>query len=777
MIYDNWKIKKIQSVSTEIDESFPNYWIQQRLAELNISTVEKAKIFIDSDHYIASDPLELPDLEKTALRLMHAIKQKECIGVWGDFDVDGQTSTTLLVQGLRELGAHVVYHIPNRKDESHGIRKPYLEDFLNKFPLNILLTCDTGVSEHEAISFAQKKNIDVLVTDHHSLPDILPDAFSIVNPQRLAADHNMSGLAGVGTAYKLMEFLYSIAGRKNESDNLLDLVALGTIADVAPLSGENRFLVQKGLKALQKTNRLLLQEIYRMNNFNPETLSETHVAFFLAPLLNSLGRLEDANAVVEIFLSNDFQNTKVFASQLVNLNERRKLFTDQIMEAALSFIERNDEMNEHTAIILFHPDWLKGVLGIVANRLVEMYQKPVILLSGDPTSGISGSGRSIEGVNIIKAIQENQDLLTHFGGHAMAAGLSLPYHNLENFKNNFYRSITNQIGDGALPRDLLIDGILSFDQIDIELVKELEVMGPFGAGNPPYAFSTENLQIRKARPFGKGAKHLRITAIDDQNISQEITWWRGNEALIPESPVDIAYHLSGSNYKGKESVQLELISLRSSHQQAIELINKKSSLRIIDYRLKIDTLNTIPNDFPDVIWWREDLTPFEFESSNRQGLYPAKTLVITTSPPDMVTLTKAYLTVNPENIILGNSKVKNDSMNEFLKRISGMVKYIINQKNGLADIETMASAIGQRIVTIDAAIRWLAAKGQISIYEHPDTTMLIKQRGTTNDEVAILYEHHIKFLLNETYNFRKWFLEVSPDRLINEITHYSQLKN
>ena len=207
MSYDRWIIKEPVKVSKNISELCQNRWVQQRLSELNILEISDAKSFLDPDNYQPADPTELPDLKKSANRLWHAIKNKELIGVWGDFDVDGQTSTTLLVEGLRKLGGEVVFHIPNREKESHGIRLPFLTAFLKEYPISLLLTCDTGISENEAIDFAVKNSIDVLITDHHSLPDDLPNAFAIVNPQRLPEGHKLAGLAGVGTAYKLIEYL------------------------------------------------------------------------------------------------------------------------------------------------------------------------------------------------------------------------------------------------------------------------------------------------------------------------------------------------------------------------------------------------------------------------------------------------------------------------------------------------------------------------------------------------------------------------------------------
>ena len=420
-----------------------------------------------------------------------------------------------------------------------------------------------------------------------------------------------------------------MAGREDESAKMLDLTTLGTIADVAPLLGENRYIVQRGLANLHHTNRLLIKEIYKINKFETENFSETNVSFFLAPMLNSIGRLDDANQVVDLLSSNNLQDTKIFASVLVNLNEKRRFLTEQITKACIEIIEKQNLDQDVPAIVIFRSGWMPGVLGIVANRLVEKYQKPVILLTdkskssnipvdlnsqnhaNPPDNTIFGSGRSIKAINLIEAIRENHDLLTHFGGHAMAAGLSMPFDNLEKFKNGLYQGIKNQIGDQILSRDLLLDGILSLEEINLDFVKELETLAPFGAGNPPLKFLSENLTIINQKSFGIGANHLRLTVKNENNIIRDLIWWRGSdENIVISKNVDIAYQLSSSSYKGKDQIQVELIGLRSSINQNVSAKEKKTDILIIDFRSKNEFLPSIPNDYQDILWWKEDSTPF-----------------------------------------------------------------------------------------------------------------------------------------------------------------------
>ena len=510
-------------------------------------------------------------------------------------------------------------------------------------------------------------------------------------------------------------------------------------------------------------------------------------------MLNSIGRLDDANRVVDLLSSNNLQDTKIFASILVNLNEKRRFLTEQITKACNELIEKQNLDQDVPAIVLFHSGWMPGVLGIVANRLVEKYQKPVILLTDKlksstnladfeiennenlPDYAIFGSGRSIKAINLIDAIRENQDQLTHFGGHAMAAGLSMPLENLEQFKNGLYRSIKNQIGDQVLSRDLFLDGILSLEEINMDFVKELETLAPFGAGNPPLKFLSENLTIINQKTFGIGANHLRLTVKNENNIIRDLIWWRGSdENIVISKNVDIAYQLSSSSYKGKDQIQIELVGLRASINQDISAKENKTEVLIVDFRSKNEILPSITKDYQDILWWKEDATPFPFNTSNRLELRPSKTLVVVDCPPNMLTLTKAFLTVNPEILILAGDMSHRDSPKNFINKLRNMVNFASNNNSGLVDIDRMAAAIGQREATIDTGLRWLAAKGEITMIEHPDTATLIEWGGIKDDKLAELYYSQLIFLLQETYKFRKWYLQQDPNKLLQEILNYAK---
>lgn len=454
------------------------------LARRGFTELEAAKAFLHPDCYQPAPPSDLPNMAEAADRLEKAIRHKEPICVWGDFDVDGQTATTLLVSTLRELGAAVTYHIPVRKTESHGLNLPVLKRLIAE-GVHLVLTCDTGVTEHEAIAYAQAQGVDVVITDHHDLPSTLPEARAIVNPKMLAGTHPLRELPGVGCAYKLAEELYSRASRPAATAQYLDLVALGIVADVAVQIGDTRYLLQRGLEALRHTERLGLRVMMETAELDPARLSEEHIGFVLGPRLNALGRLADANVAVELLTTHDLGRARILATELEGLNARRKLLCNQVFQAAQAQIERDPSLLEHGALVLSHPAWPAGVIGIVASRLAERYHRPTILIATPPDELGRGSARSIDGCNVTAAIATQREMLINFGGHPMAAGLTIDPERIPEFRRALSRTVSEMLGEVKDRAILQIDGYLSLGDLSLDLVEDLERLAPFGPGNPP----------------------------------------------------------------------------------------------------------------------------------------------------------------------------------------------------------------------------------------------------------------------------------------------------
>jgi single-stranded-DNA-specific exonuclease len=415
--------------------------VAETLVRRGIRTAEAARAFLDPAVYRPSRPGALPDLEAAVHRLADAIEDQEPVAIWGDFDVDGQTATALLLEGLRELGARVTYHIPSRQD-GHGLDRAGLERLLvgsatgfsssttsapTGLPVGLLITCDTGISAHAAVAQARALGVDVIITDHHVPDSSLPQALAVVNPHRLRPEHAMASLTGVGVAYQVLRGLDPAV-----AEHSLDLVALGTVADVGTLTGENRYLVQRGLETLRCTDRPGLQAVYDSASLHPAGLTEEHIGFVLGPRLNALGRLADAAHGVELLTTEDPTRARTLATEVEGLNARRQWLTRQVTEAALAQIERTPSLlRDYQALVLSHPRWPAGVIGIVASRLAERFGKPAVLISAPPDQLASGSARSVPGVNLIRALADCAEpaagppLFARYGGHEGAAGFSL----------------------------------------------------------------------------------------------------------------------------------------------------------------------------------------------------------------------------------------------------------------------------------------------------------------------------------------------------------------
>src|SRR4030042_1158188 len=484
-----------------------NPLVSQVLFRRGITDPDGARAFLLPEYYSPTPAMELPDLEKLAGILQSAISEKKKIGVWGDFDVDGQTATTVFVSALRYLGGNVIYHIPVRAAESHGMSLVALKQFI-KQGVELILTCDTGITSHDSIDYAQKQGVPVLVTDHHDLPSELPKAQAIVNPKMLPMEHPMSSLPGVGVAYKIVEHLFHLIGEDEKSLEYLDLVALGIVADISIQKGDTRYLLQRGLNALRTTSRLGLLSIIELSELNQANITSEHISFILAPRMNALGLLDDANQIVELLTTSDKGQARILALALEGMNAQRKLLSDQVFQAAQAQLSMDSKLLDYPILVLSHPTWPSGVIGIVASRMVEQYNRPVILLSAPPGEDARGSARSIESINISSAITANRELVKDFGGHPMAAGLSIDQDRIPEFRKAISRTIQGMGVGVKTEKDLKIDGYLTLPELSLDLVEDLERLAPFGAGNPPLVMATRNLRLTGYAAVGRNDEHL-----------------------------------------------------------------------------------------------------------------------------------------------------------------------------------------------------------------------------------------------------------------------------
>ena len=743
--------------------------VAQTLVRRGMSTPEAARAFLDPEVYSPAPAADLPGLIGAAERVERAIRSRESICVWGDFDVDGQTSTTVLVQTLHALGADVTYHIPVRERESHGVNLPHLKEIIDQ-GAKLILTCDTGITAHAAVEYARTRRVDMVITDHHDLPETLPQAFAVVNPKLLPPEHALATLAGVGVAYKLAEEL--IARFPSEPCSpaaLLDLVALGLVADLAILKGDARYLVQKGLVALRCTQRLGLQIMLEMAELVPANLTEEHIGFMLGPRLNALGRLGDANPAVELLTTTDPGRARLLATQLENYNAQRQLLCNQVTQAAEAQLRADPSLLANPVLVLGHPIWPGGVVGIVASRLVERYRKPAILFSTPANEPARGSARSVEGLNITTAIAAQKDLLLNFGGHPMAAGLALEQGKLPEFYRRLSRTVEKMLGETAHEEpELRIDTWLDLPGVTLDLAAAFESLAPFGPGNEKLTLATHGLTMQSATTIGRNKEHLKLAVADETGNLQAVLWWSGAGETLPEGKFDLAYTVRASDWRGSRQVQMEFVDFRVIETAPFEIKSQKQE--IVDYRNVKDPLTLLPNfhNQPSTLVWAEAEAKKDVGGKDRNELERADNLVIWTIPPSPEELQVTLETVKPHIVTLVGAHPILEITDAFIARLTGLLKYAITHRAGKVTYAELAAATAQRRITVEQGLNWLVSRGNIALVHQEDDQLWVAPGKTINDlgGAARLWVE-VQVLLAETAAYRAHFKRADKDTLLS----------
>jgi len=751
-----WIIAKTTEIPTDFQSAVGGHpLVAQTLYNRGVRSIKSAQAILNPEAYEPTHPDQLPDVQPAWDLLRDALAKHKRILVWGDFDVDGQTATTTLVEGLRELGGEVCYHIPIREKESHGISTSMLESYLDR-GFDLLITCDTGITEHENVQTVRDAGVPVIITDHHTLGENLPPANAVVNPQRLQEAHPLRTLPGVGIVYKLMEGLFDQLGKPFQAGHYMELAALGIVADVATLQGDTRFLLQKGLQNLRRTKRIGLHALYKTAGLNPMHLNESHIGFQIAPRLNAVGRLSDANPIVEFLTTTDEGRARVLATQIEAMNIKRRFETRQVEQGAESMLQSSHEDRHAPAIILHHSDWPGGVVGIVASRLVERYQKPVLLLTG--TDPIHGSARSVQGVNITEAISTQSNLLLNYGGHPMAAGLSLPAEAYRTFKHGLLSAIEDRVKKAEIVPEITVDHVIKLDEIDMPLIEQIERLSPFGPGNPPLNFMIPNLSLISSSSVGGQGEHRQIIAADEDENQQRFIWWNGGDETLPPAQFDLVCRLSKSDYRGDLQISAEWVDFRLS-EQGIKQIAKKHIVWI-DHRGALSPptlLKKLEKEVPQAKTWGEGNLPDGVSVLNRNELSDCDTLIIWTAPPSQTVLQEVLLKTSPEKVIAMGINPNIDDFKEFMKRIGGLVKYTMHRANHRTSINALAVACAAEEETVRTALRLWEAMGELTIEIKEDEVIIKPDKSAPDTTMSEILSQILKDLLEETQAYRQFF--------------------
>lgn len=535
--------------------------IAMLLSIRGINTETAIKDFLTNDGELAS-PFEIKDMDRAVDRIKRAIETCEPICVYGDYDADGVTSTTLMYSYLETVGANAMYYIPSREEEGYGINMKSV-DFLNEKGIKLIVTVDNGIAAIKEIAYAKSLGIDTVVTDHHMPVGELPDACAVVDLHRNDCNSKFKDLSGVGVAFKVV---MAIEGEYCDTnallDNYADLLAIGTIGDIVDLTGENRVFVKRGLESIMNSDRIGINALIENSGLSGKNITSNNVSFTLVPRINAVGRLGLSHKCVSLFMTEDFDEAQMIALELCSDNADRQHIEKEILNEIDDKIKQNPSLVLDRIIVIDGENWKQGVVGIVASRIREIYGKPTIIIStmGDEARA---SGRSVEGFPLCDAVFDCADVLTHYGGHPMAVGLSLESKNVELFRkriNEFARRFEQMPFDS-----LRIDCKLNPAYISTDIVSDISYLEPFGAGNPVPVIGLYHMTLKSIVPLSNN-KHLRLIFERNGTNISAMKFFTSCEEFPYESGdiLDLAVSLSINEYNGNRSVTIKILGIKAS---------------------------------------------------------------------------------------------------------------------------------------------------------------------------------------------------------------------
>lgn len=631
----------IQQLQTELQLSS----IAAKILAARVKTVEEAKKIIHMDDSNLHNPYLLSGMKEAVERIEQALNNGEKILVYGDYDADGITSTTVLLNVLLDLGADVDYEIPNRFIHGYGpheelFRKAHAEGF------QLIITVDNGISGIEPIRIAKELGMDVIVTDHHEAGDELPCADVIIHPRVPEGHYPFGELAGVGVAFKLAHALYG-----EVPEHLFEYAAVGTIADLVPLIGENRYIVQKGLEYIRKSSQPWVQALCEASGVNKQDIDEDSIGFYFGPRLNAIGRLGDAKPGVEFLMSEDLATASQGAKLLNEKNKERKEYVSSITEEAMEMIENNPSIGDSLVLVVAKEGWHPGVIGIVASRLVEKYYKPTIVLSLDRETGLAkGSGRSIEGFHLYNELAKNKDIIPHFGGHPMAAGMTFPMEHVDELRTRLHKQASECLTEELLVPKLTIDVPINIGEVTVEAIEEMGKLRPFGVAFEKPIFSLQNVQVRSMRKIGANETHLKMELEDISGIIDVVGFNKGYlfDEISDGVELSIVGDLQVNEWQGRKKPQFLLSDVQTTEWQ------------LFDYRGKGNTnqwFKIVPKENTSFIAFQEETIeyfqgtlPFIhlIEEENLPQLSPF--IVLLDLPKQIYTMEKLIEMAKPKRI-------------------------------------------------------------------------------------------------------------------------------
>lgn len=544
--------------------------ISELLVQRGIQSIDEAEKFFHPSLRDLHDPFLMPDMDKAVDRLNRAMGAKERILVYGDYDVDGTTAVALVYRYLQNFYSEIDYDIPTRYDEGYGISMHAIDEAAAA-GVKLIIILDCGIKANAEIAYAKTLGIDFIICDHHVPDEQLPDAVAILNPKLEGSTYPCSHLSGCGVGYKLMQaFSISNGIGTGELEGMLDLVAVSIAADIVPMVDENRVMAYHGLKRLNSNPNVGLRGIIRICGLPGKEITISDVIFKIGPRINASGRMQSGREAVDLLVSRDTKDANERAAAIDQYNKDRKELDKRITDEANAILSaRGDDVSDHKSIVIYNPEWHKGIIGIVASRLTELYYKPSVVLTRGTTDGIAtGSSRSVQGFDVYKAVEASRDLLENFGGHTYAVGLSMREENIPEFTRRFEQYVAENILPSQLTPQLDIDAILPFTRITPEFVSMLRMFAPFGPGNQKPVFCTRNVKdFGTSRIVGRNNEHIKLEIVDDTSgkVFNGIAFnmARYFDHIHQGKPFDICYTIEENKHRNAtSSIQLQVKQIR-----------------------------------------------------------------------------------------------------------------------------------------------------------------------------------------------------------------------
>ena len=786
-----WLLVERAGVPVALREAVGGHPLVARLLAQRGFDPERARAYLDPDCYSPASPHDLRGLTTAVQLLGRAIASGEAIRIWGDFDVDGQTSTAVLYEALRARRARVDYQLPGRA-EGHGLHNRAVDCALRD-GVSVLLTCDTGIGEADTVARGVAAGLTIIITDHHDLPATLPPAQAVVDPKAERPGHPLRELSGVGVAYMVARALLEDSPRASLLDRMLDLVALGLVADVATQIDDVRYLIQRGLVVLRQTHRPGLRALAEIADLDLAHLNEEDIGFQLGPRLNAAGRLGDPSQGLRLLLTRDENEAQELAQYLEALNRDRQAHTEALAAQVEERLVRVPGLLSEPAIILDGENWQPGILGLVAGELARRHERPAILIAHRKGLPSVGSARSIEGIDIHQAIATQRHHLLREGGHPMAAGFSITRQSVAAFRHGLLQWLRRQMGERPSLPPLPVDADLPWDEVNTELAGELLRLAPFGPGNPRPVFMLSAATLIRTEDLSRRREtaHRRLHVSDDEARPLTLTWFNAKRLPQAGERIDVAFHLGLQHWKGKDRRRLELVDWRPAALAPDRPLTRLVAAReIVDWRHRADRhdlLSRLRADYGNSLSvWAEGLAD-KPESSVTRAELPDRlgvALAVLTPPPGPEALRWALTRLQPQVVyLLPPHSLPAITPVQFLGEVAGMLRVALRSHDGRLDVLRMAARIGARRAAIVAALRGLEAAGKIGLrhdtdglraylpHESPPEPEAEKDRELEGEHAAQMERalqqarDALAYLLRETRAYRQTYADLPVQAL------------